>query len=31
MSVVAIVDTGKYLTKNKTTVAICDNGFNDLR
>jgi hypothetical protein len=31
MLVVVIADIGKYLTKNKTTFAICDSGFNDLR
>jgi hypothetical protein len=30
MWVVVIVVIGRYLTKNKTTVAICDSGFNDL-
>lgn len=29
--VVVIVVIGRYLTKNKTTVAICDSGSNDLR
>ena len=28
MWVVAIVVIGRYLTKNKTIVAICDSGFN---
>ncbi len=30
MLVVVIADIGKYLTKNKTTVAICEGSFNEL-
>lgn len=26
----SIAVIGEYLTKNKTTVEICDSGFNDL-
>ena len=29
MLVVVIADIGKYLTKNKTTVAICDSESRD--
>ena len=31
MSVVVIVVIGRYLTKSKTTVALCDSGFYDLQ
>ena len=31
MLVVAIAVIGRYLTKNKTTVAICDSDFNPNR